>query len=165
MVNEIRDELNSKYGEGFYWGWVNDDVSNGYMKEINIELGKKHHLYNKIKCFVGKCFASDDALYMLKDGKAAIVHLTWSRKEEKIEESPTYTEFLNLKSAIQYIEEEFVELQQHFEDNNNYANNIMPKPIDKKIKKISIYKVIILGWILWVVAVFVFVSIYNSILK
>lgn len=117
MFKKIWDELTSKYGEDFDWGYWDSDV---YLKELNNELTEKHPLYNNIECFVGKCFWDDDALYLEKNGKAAIVHLGWPSKKKKdiSGEFPTYTEFLDLKSAIEYIEKEFVESREYSEDYN-----------------------------------------------
>lgn len=113
MYKKIWDNLISKYGEDFYWGWWNSDE---YLKELNNELTEKHPLYNNIECFVGKCFANDDALYLTRNGKAVIVHLGWPSKKKKdlSGEIPTYTEFLDLKSALEYIEKEFVELKNRY---------------------------------------------------
>lgn len=117
MFKKIWDELTSKYGEDFDWGYWDSDL---YFKELNNELTEKHPLYNNIECFVGKCFFDDDALYLKKNGRAVIVHLGWPSKKRKdmSGEFPTYTEFLDLKSAIEYIEKEFVESREYSEDYN-----------------------------------------------
>lgn len=51
------------------------------------------------------------SLYLEKSGKAAIVHLGWPTQKD-IDTSgllPTYIEFIDLKSALEYIEKEFIE--------------------------------------------------------
>lgn len=57
---------------------------NLFEEELHKELGKKHILYNKKVSIIGRRYDCDDFLFEIDniDFKFAVVHLTFSGKEE-----------------------------------------------------------------------------------
>ena len=105
MFEDLYGCLIEKYGDEFNWHPVNE-ANISLIKELRSELNPNHPLYDKAILAAAKCSARDDVLFLLSEGKYAIVHLTYSTNNT--EGFPRYKEFPNIQDAIKYIEEQFI---------------------------------------------------------
>lgn len=53
-----------------------------WESELACETGPGHPLYQIGATLIARRFDCDDALYQLEDGRVAMVHLTWIRRQE-----------------------------------------------------------------------------------
>ncbi len=61
-----------------------DDQREGFARQLKLEVGPDHPLFNVPARVVGRHGGCDDALFQLLDGSGrfAVVHLTWARSQE-----------------------------------------------------------------------------------
>jgi hypothetical protein len=104
MFDKLYSKLLDKYGDDFNWAKISEAGS--FLDEVNSELNDTHPLFEKVVKAVAKCEANDDVLFLLNDSSWVIVHLTYSKNNEK--GFPIYKSFSDLLSAMKYIEEQFV---------------------------------------------------------
>ena len=71
------------------------DYCRGWEEQLRLEVGPKHVLFGEEFSLIGRCFANDDALYQLSDGRVADVHLTWRQSPEP---NPVWPETLVYES-------------------------------------------------------------------
>jgi hypothetical protein len=64
------------------WERLSSERAATFDQEAAVEIGPEHELYDTPMSAVSTCPGCDDALFRLQDGGFAIVHLTWSRKQE-----------------------------------------------------------------------------------
>ena len=103
MFEELFAELAQKYGEKFVWADVRHEGAY-YLKELELELNESHPLYKRGRAVLAKSTSKDDVLFLLDEDIYAIVHLTYSLKNEK--GFPMYKAFSGLEEVFQYIEAE-----------------------------------------------------------
>ncbi|MEG0984330.1 hypothetical protein, partial [Algoriella sp.] len=79
-----------------------ENKENYFSKELHKEINRKHILYGIGTKELGCREDCDDVLFMLLDGseKYAVVHLTWSSKEEKNSSYPISRIYDNLTDLI-----------------------------------------------------------------
>jgi hypothetical protein len=77
------------------WHAATATVSRSLIAEAEKEIGNDHPLYGMISDALAASSASDHVLFELKDGRAATVHLTWSRTREP-SPWPRHTMFANI---------------------------------------------------------------------
>ena len=95
----MRIDINEKIKDD--WDFLDNKENLLFMKELTNELNEKHLLHNRVEKAIMRRHSQDDVLYMLKDGKFVIVHLTYSKNNES--GWPRYKEFLTFEEAKQYI--------------------------------------------------------------
>ena len=83
------------------WDFLDNKENLLFLNELTNELNENHLLYNRIEKAIMRRYSQDDVLYMLKDGKFVIVHLTYSKKNAP--GWPIYKEFLTFEEVKQYI--------------------------------------------------------------
>jgi len=84
-----------------HWGFISPRDRQSWYMELEEELDKKHPLYRKSATPIARCYGQDDVLYKYSDGTCAIVHLTYSNKNEK--GFPRFVEFNTLEDATKHI--------------------------------------------------------------
>lgn len=84
-------------------GWRNWRLRRRLVAECQRELAHGHELYGRIQTAVARCSSCDDVVFRLgSDAGFALVHLTWSGREE----SPPWPQavvlptFIALESAM-----------------------------------------------------------------
>ena len=97
VIAEINN-LEQKYGVDFNWGTEMDNIF--FEKELRKELVMS--LDSNIKA-LARSYSDDDVLFLLDEEIYRIYHLTFSGG------TPRYIEFADGKSAVEYIEKQFVE--------------------------------------------------------
>lgn len=103
-AEEYFSNLNEKYGEDFNW-FMLPFTNLFYVEELNKELGERAF---KQKVFsVAKCESNDDVLFLINENDYRIYHLTYSKNN--LDGFPKYTSFDCLQSAIEFIEQKYVE--------------------------------------------------------
>ena len=105
MIEVLLKKLQEKHGDEFNWGVVEDD--NYLLDELSSELTSDHPLYGKARKALARCYSQDDVLFLLNDNSYANVHLTYSKNN--IGGCPSHIVFPDLQSAIDNIEEEYLE--------------------------------------------------------
>ena len=69
------------------WSEVRDSMSETFLraweKQLALETGPGHPLYQMNAKIIGRRFDCDDALFQLEDGRVAMVEMTWSKKQER----------------------------------------------------------------------------------
>lgn len=102
MFEKYYTGLAKKYNYRFNW---TDIRNNGkpFLKELELELSETHPLYNRASAALLKCESNDDVLFQIDDDLYAIVHLTYSQKNEK--GFPRHKVFTDLQEAFRHIEE------------------------------------------------------------
>ena len=83
------------------WDLVDNDNLQ-FINELTKELNENHLLYNRVEKAIMRRYYQDDVLYLLKDGKFAIVHLTYSNNN--LPGWPRYKEFTTFEEVKNYIE-------------------------------------------------------------
>lgn len=75
--------FNLKYTEP-YWDAIDIDEEHmqTLLSELKLELSPNHILYNKNVELIAKKTNNDDIILALESGSIAVVHLTWSSKQE-----------------------------------------------------------------------------------
>jgi hypothetical protein len=86
------------------WADVSGSESEALTGECNAELGGAHPLAGRIDRAIARRLSQDDVLFVLRDGRCAVVHLTWS--ENNPEGWPRYSEFASPEEAARYIDNE-----------------------------------------------------------
>jgi hypothetical protein len=78
--------------------WQGPDTTSAQslLEEAVIEIAEEHPLNGRLRMLLARTSASDHALFELDDGKVAKVHLTWSRKPERLP-WPSHTIFSNVE--------------------------------------------------------------------
>ncbi len=68
------------------WEPVHDLMDEAYSQaweaELALETGPGHPLHQISAKLIARRFDCDDALFQLGDGRVAMVHLTWSQRQE-----------------------------------------------------------------------------------
>ncbi len=59
-------------------------VCEGLAAQLAIELGKKHVLFGARATLLARRDDTDDALFLLEDGRVAEVHMTWRKSAEPV---------------------------------------------------------------------------------
>jgi len=103
LFEELFAGLAKKYGERFVWIDVRRE-GKYFLDELESELNENHPLYKRGRAALAKSTSRDDVLFLLDEDAYAIVHLTYSHKNEK--GFPMYKKFFNLQEVFQHIEEE-----------------------------------------------------------
>ena len=83
------------------WDVVDVKDSSKWLALLNAELNRTHPLYKRATKALARCYARDDVLYRLEDGKCAIVHLTYYRNNA--DGWPRFVMFEKLEDAEKYI--------------------------------------------------------------
>ncbi|WP_051563430.1 hypothetical protein [Butyrivibrio sp. LB2008] len=97
VIAEV-NKLELKYGDEFNWG---TDMDNAFFeKELIKELVISPN--SNVKA-LARSYSDDDVLFLLDEEVYRIYHLTYSVG------TPRYIEFADGKSAVEYIEKQFVE--------------------------------------------------------
>ena len=69
-----------------WWSTASQDAKfhSIFHRELKLELGPKHPLFNVPVQMIGRKGDSDDTLFELLDGsgRVAVVHLTWAQRPE-----------------------------------------------------------------------------------
>ena len=97
VIAEINN-LEQKYCEAFNWGTDMDNVF--FEKELRKELVISPN--SNVKA-LARSYSNDDVLFLLDEEIYRIYHLTYSVG------TPRYIDFADGKSAVEYIEKQFVE--------------------------------------------------------
>jgi hypothetical protein len=105
MLKLLYGQLADRYGDDFNWLLVNES-NTSFITELRSELNSGHSLLEKAVMAVAKSDSNDDVLFLLKEEKYAIVHLTYSKNNAS--GFPLYKIFPSIKDAMNYIEERFV---------------------------------------------------------
>jgi hypothetical protein len=91
--------LEKKYNDD--WVLLDNKENSYFLNELNNEINEKHLLYNRVKQAIMRRLSEDDVLYLCKDGKYVIIHLTYSEINET--GWPQYKEFSTFEEAQEYI--------------------------------------------------------------
>jgi hypothetical protein len=59
-----------------------NDYRENWERELRLEVGPRHCLNRQEFHLIARNVASDDGLFLLGDGRVAVVHLTWSSSQE-----------------------------------------------------------------------------------
>jgi len=70
----------------------------GIQRELNLEIGPQHPLWDLQPIAFGKTDANDDVLVFLSDGRFACVHLIWHGKIDQYPDK--YPSFLFLDTPV-----------------------------------------------------------------
>ena len=73
----------------------------GIQKELNLEIGPKHPLWELKPIAFGKTDANDDVLVFLSDGRFACVHLVWHGKIDQYPDKYPSFLFLDTSAKVQ----------------------------------------------------------------
>ena len=86
------------------WIYIESELEKyNLIKELKNEMNSNHVLFDKNSIPIAKREDNDDVIYKISDYYFAIVHLTWSGKQEKNGRFP-YTEiFSSLKDLLDEI--------------------------------------------------------------
>jgi hypothetical protein len=84
------------------WDLLDNKGNVYFLNQLNNELIEEHFLFNRAEKAIMKRLSQDDVLYLLKDGKFAIVHLTYSKNNSS--KWPAYKEFETIGEVRNYIE-------------------------------------------------------------
>jgi hypothetical protein len=83
------------------WLSIDSDVErNRLIKELEKEINSSHVLYGKKSMPIAKREDDDDVIFKTSDGSYALVHLTWSGKQEKDASFPFTEIFSSLKNLL-----------------------------------------------------------------
>lgn len=97
VINEIR-KLEEKYGEEFNWGTeLKSEFFENELKKEVVLLSDSN-----VKA-IARSYSNDDVLFVLDDKVYRIYHLTYSGG------TPRYQEFIDGKTAVDYIEKAYIE--------------------------------------------------------
>jgi len=83
------------------WDIIDAGSESKWLVQLNAELSQTHPLYRRATKALARCYARDDVLYRLEDGKCAIVHLTYSR--DNVDGWPRFVMFEKPEDAQKYI--------------------------------------------------------------
>ena len=97
------NRLCDKYGDEFNWGIVPQE--NGFVKELKIETDISQFVEVKA---IARSYSCDDVLFVFDNSVYRVYHLTYSSHNEN--GFPKFEEFIDAKSAIDYIEKQFIEV-------------------------------------------------------
>jgi len=84
-----------------HWDVIPQSGRRKWGELLTAELGEKHPLYRKAATPIARCYGQDDVLYKIYDGTYAIVHLTYSLKNQ--DGWPRFITFKSLEDAITHI--------------------------------------------------------------
>src|SRR5262245_16040673 len=73
----------------------------GLLSELRRELPREHPLFGLDVSPIARRQDCDDVLFSVKDGRVAIVHLTWSGKTEPIADFPWTVIFESMESFVE----------------------------------------------------------------
>lgn len=76
------------------------DSRRAWENELQCEIGPKHCLFGHQVKLIGRRYDTDDALFLLEDGRVAEVHLTWSGQQEFDPQWPGTTIFATLEEWL-----------------------------------------------------------------
>ena len=83
------------------WVFIESDIErNRLIEEIEKEINSNHVLYGRKSIPIAIKEDDDDVIFKISDGSYALVHLTWSGKQEKDERFPFTEIFSNLKDLL-----------------------------------------------------------------
>jgi hypothetical protein len=83
------------------WLFIESDVERNHLiEELEKEINPNHVLYGKKSIPIAKREDDDDVIFKISDGSYALVHLTWSGKQEKDERFPFTEIFSSLKNLL-----------------------------------------------------------------
>lgn len=65
------------------WYFVDDKaICAGLETQLRLEVSSLHVLYGEAVQLIARRIDTDDALFLLADGRVAEVHMTWSKRAE-----------------------------------------------------------------------------------
>jgi hypothetical protein len=81
--------------------WIPASID--FVKELNREVGPNHALYQQEAIAVGRRTDEDDVLFFVPDCALpfAVVHLTWTSKQEEQSEFPATVFYSSLEDWIE----------------------------------------------------------------
>ncbi|MES1180059.1 MAG: hypothetical protein ABUL43_02570 [Hyphomicrobium sp.] len=80
------------------WYEVSDPaIREGLAKQLAQEVGTKHALYRVRLALIARRDDTDDALFLLEDGRVAEVHMTWRKTAEPDPRWPATAIFASLE--------------------------------------------------------------------
>jgi len=81
-------------------GWKFPDSPGLLERELALEVGPRHPLFDCPARAVAQREDCDDVLFLLNDGGWAIVHLTWRRAQEESEDFPACIRYETSDAAM-----------------------------------------------------------------
>jgi hypothetical protein len=84
------------------WHTVTPEVGDRLLAELQREIGPGHVLAGRSATVVRRCSSCDDVIFRIDNDAFAVVHLTWSGREERQPWPMTVTlpSFLALESYV-----------------------------------------------------------------